>query len=728
MGNADAEGDQLQLEADESDLQLFLEDSNEQLELLDQNIIKIEKEPDDDLLQEIFRAAHTLKGSSATIGHTQMAELTHAMEGVLDELRKNALAISTPVIDTLLESLDALRVLLDEVMTLQHSGVDFGPLTARLHALRDGDKSGESAAADADGAPGAGAGAARASTLVVDEALTEKIGELQGAGHNIVEVRVTLVPDCAMPAVQMFQCLVELNANGEVLLSSPTSEQIEGEQVESELHCLYATLAETDEVKAHLAPVMDIGSVEAEPYVGPDERKPGSAESDDSEGEGKRIIDLGPEARGKTAKEQLKVAAAKIHPQTKSVRIDVGRLDSLMNLTGELVIDRGRLTALTRRFVEAKVEPTLLESLSSTAAHLGLITTELQDQVMKSRMQPVANVFNRFPRMVRDLARKAGKEVDLQISGEDTELDRSVIEEIGDPLIHLLRNAVDHGLETPEERIAAGKPRVGVLRLSSGHEDNAIVIRVQDDGRGIDPAKIRSVAVEKGLLAEEAGERLSDQEAVELIWMPGFSTAEKVTDVSGRGVGTDIVKTNIENLNGSISVTSEVSVGSTFTVRVPLTLAVIQGLVLRVGETRLVLPLASVTETLSVRTKDLRNVHGGQAIQLRGDILPVVDLGKLLSVQVSEEVVEDQEGDGEKTEAGERDRFVVAVRTANEYAGFIVDELLGQQEVVIKSLGGMLRRVPGISGATLMGDEVALIADVPSLLRLHRDQQGVAAA
>lgn len=720
MSPTDSTG-RLQLEADESDLQLFLEDSGEQLALLDQDLIRLEQDPDDEILQGIFRAAHTLKGSSATIGHTKMAELTHAMEGVLDGVRHHTLLVTTPVIDTLLSSLDALRILLQEVVTLEDSGMDFGPLVADLIALRDappvGAPGGEGAANAADtpvaDTPAAAAGDGGPAAL--SPALQERVSAQRADGRAILRIQATLIEDCMMPAVRFFQSLVELNANGEVLESTPSADAIEREEVSSTLSVIYATLHEIDEVRAFLQPVSDLDAIEISEIEEPgDERAPGSPGSDVDAG-GQRVIDLGPEARGRSSEEQLRLAAQKLNSTAKSVRIDVERLDALMNLTGELVIDRGRLLSLAQRFGAAGVDPLLMDSMDETTAHLGLVTSELQDQVMKSRMQPVANVFNRFPRMVRDLARRAGKAVDLQMSGEDTELDRSVIEEIGDPLIHLLRNAVDHGLELAVDRESAGKPSTGVLRLSSGHEENAIVIRVQDDGRGIDPDRVKAKALERGLLTPETAERMSPAELQELVLLPGFSTAETVTDVSGRGVGMDIVKTNIEKLNGTLTMQSEVGVGTTFTVRVPLTLAVIQGLVLRVAKSLLVVPLSSVTETIKVEPEELRNVHGGQAIQLRGQVLPIVDLAALLAVGV----------DSHQEQTGAR--HVVAVQTAGEHAGLMVDELLGQQEVVIKSLGSLLRAVPGISGATLMGDEVALIADVPRILALHNERKEVAA-
>ena len=411
MSPTDDDG-RLQLEADEADLQLFLEDSGEQIALLDQDIVRLEQGPDDEILQGIFRAAHTLKGSSATIGHTKMAELTHAMETVLDGVRNHELPVTTPVIDTLLSSLDALRVLLQEVVTLEDSGMDFAPLAAELIALHASGAGGAPSAADAAAAPvpaatpaatpaaGEDAVPAAADGEELSAALRAAIEAQTALARTVVRVQVRLEPACVMPAVRFFQTLVELNASGDVLESTPTAESIEREEASGDLIAYYATVHAADEVQALLSPVMDLESVtvtpvEARPAT--QVRAPGSPESDPEDSSGKRIIDLGLEARGQSSDDQLRIAAQKLAGSAKSVRIDVERLDALMNLTGELVIDRGRLLALAKRFGTADVPPALRDSLDETTAHLGLVTTELQDQVMKSRMQPVGNVFNRFP-------------------------------------------------------------------------------------------------------------------------------------------------------------------------------------------------------------------------------------------------------------------------------------------------------------------------------------------
>ncbi len=638
MAEPGIDGRRWGLSADETSRQYFLEGAAEQLELLDRDLVRLANDPDDAILQGIFRAAHTLKGSSATIGHTRMADLTHAMESVLDGLRKGTLAITADVIDALLESLDALRVLWDEVAALQESGMDFSALVGRLYAILESGGRATATPAPAVAAPGSRAG----------------------------------VPDLLRTPVLAVQ-----QVEGEALEAS-ADEAVEAAVVE-----------ERAPEAAGLRPIWE-----------------------------RRLIDLGPEARGRTPDEQLCIAASKMAQQAKFVRIHVARLDKLMNLTGELVIDRSRLSALADKVTVLNVDPPLTEALNDTAAHLGWVVTELQGEVMKSRMLPMEHVVNRFPRMIRDLARKAGKEVEFRITGQETELDRSAIEAIGDPLIHLLRNAVDHGIERPAERVAAGKPESGTIQLSATHEENRIVIRIRDDGRGIDPDMIRASAIKKGVLSEEAAQRLSDAEAIDLIWAPGFSTAREVTEVSGRGVGMDIVKTNIQKLNGTASVQSETGKGTEFAVRVPLTLAVIQSLVLRVGQSLLVMSISSVTETLNVSRQEIQSVGGTPAIQLRGDVLPIVDLAALLSLARRPSTPDGGEAPD--------NQFVVAVRVGEQQAGFIVDELLGEQEIVIKNLGSLLRQVRGISGATLLGDEVALIADVPALLHLHYERQRAA--
>jgi two-component system chemotaxis sensor kinase CheA len=391
---------------------------------------------------------------------------------------------------------------------------------------------------------------------------------------------------------------------------------------------------------------------------------------------------------------------------TRMVRVDIGRLDEMMNLVGELVIDRGRLAQVLRELSGRLSGDPALDSLAEIAQHLGRVSDDLQEQVMLARLLPIENVFNRFPRMVRDLARKSGKQVRFIVEGEQTGLDRSVIDEIGDPLLHLLRNAVDHGVEPPAERRAAGKSPEATVRLAARHEENHIVIEVADDGRGIDPRRVRESAVRKGLLSPEAAARLSDEEAINLIFAPGFSTAERVTDVSGRGVGMDVVRTNIEKIGGSVRVQTQVGAGTTFVITLPLTLAIIRALLVRVGEAVFTIPLSSVQETLRVRTDAIRTVHQREVVLIRGQALPLVRLADLFG------------GRGRSAEPAASDgRYVVVVRSGRTELGLVVDRLIGEQEVVIKSIGGVLGEVDGIAGATILGDgRVSMIVDVPKVV------------
>jgi two-component system chemotaxis sensor kinase CheA len=397
-------------------------------------------------------------------------------------------------------------------------------------------------------------------------------------------------------------------------------------------------------------------------------------------------------------------AAAAPRGSSTTIRIDVARLDALLNLVGELVIDRTRLFQLGSSLVDQFGDDRTLGDLQQTALHIGRITDELQEQVMKSRMLPVESVFNRLPRVVRDVAAKQGKQIEFIIEGKDTELDRSVIEEIGDPLLHLIRNGVDHGIETPDERIAAGKPPVGRLKLSAQHADSFIVIALEDDGKGIPVESVKRKAVERGVVTQEQADRMSDQEAVQLIFAPGLSTAETISDVSGRGVGMDVVRANVEKINGSVEVQTRKGHGTTFTIRLPLTLAIVQALLVRVAGGIYALPIHSVTETLHVESNQVHQVNHREAIMLREQVLPLVNLRHVFDLD-------------DAASAQNENRLVVAVHTNNRQIGLIVDGLVGEQEIVIKPLGQLVGDVAGISGAAILGDgSVALIVDVAALI------------
>lgn len=645
----------LTFDAAPDELQLFLQEAEEQLQLLDQDIVLLEKEgPRPELLQEIFRAAHTLKGSSAAIGHKRMAMLTHAMENVLDQLRQGQTECSTGLIDLLLESLDGLRLLKLEVETLEEGDFDPTELVESLDNIISASSQTTSIA----------------SPSVAEPSETEFQPPIDAEATGDFRVYVRIADDCPLSAARLLQAYIEASSFGQVVHSNPSLEAIEKMEVGLQLEMLMRVNEDREGLVKALEALPDVVEVKVtveDPVVAVDScgnplespepsAKSAGAESlsakTDSE---KRIL-----AGSKTGKPR---ANGNSHGGLgKTVRIDVSRLDNLLNLVGELVIDRTRLTQLGGQ-LQLKYDDEAIGELTDTTLHIGRIVDELQESIMKARMLPVESLFNRLPRVVRDLAQRIGKKVDFVIEGKETELDRSVIEELHDPLVHLLRNCVDHGIEPADKRLELGKSEIGTVRLSAMHRENRILIRVEDDGKGIDAAKVKATAVNRGVITQEAADRMSDQEALDLIFAPGFSTAETVSDVSGRGVGMDIVRTNIEKLNGSVSVETWMGKGTRFTLELPLTLAIIDALMVGLGDEILAIPLVSVVETLRVTKSEIQCINKRQAIQLRQKVLPLVALDQALCLP-------SKESDSDRV-------FVVAVRVGENRFGLIVDSLLG---------------------------------------------------
>jgi two-component system chemotaxis sensor kinase CheA len=682
----------LVFDATDADLALFLDEAAEQIETLSRGLLHIERDGDAQLVQAVFRAAHTLKGSSATIGHARMARLTHAMEGVLDGLRSGALAPGAAVIDCLLACVDALAILCQEVRTREQSQLAVEVLVERLQeiATAPGPLASVKLTSPAPGPAGA-------------------VATTNLAGH--VHVEVIVDPSSAWPAVRAYQVLTELGTLGRVASSEPSVQQLEDGDGGQTLSVLLETDCEVATIEAAARAVAEVTSVTVRrgvasetAVVPPVEERQTAAEVIPPED--RRRADLGPETRGASIEEQLVVAGSRLTTAARMVKVDIGRLDALMNLAGELAIDRGRLQRVIADLARRLGADTALDELAEVTQHLSRLSDDLQEQVMLSRLLPVESLFNRFPRMVRDLARKGGKFVHLEIAGAETGLDRSVIDEIGDPILHLLRNAVDHGVETPEERQAAGKPAEATVRLAARHEESRIVIEVSDDGRGIDPARMREAAVRKGLLSAEEAGRVADEAAIDLIFAPGFSSAEQVTHVSGRGVGLDIVRTNIEKLNGAVTIDTARGEGTTFTITLPLTLAIIRALLVRVGGAVYTLPLVSVQEALRVEAGSIRLADGRPVVPGHGQPLPLAWLGDALG----------SAGPWTGIRAA-RAWYVVVVRAGETDLGLVVDGLIGQQEVVIKSVSGVLGEIEGITGVTILGDgRVSMIVDVPWLV------------
>ncbi len=692
----------LQFDAEPDELAVFLEEAEEQLLLMDQDIIVMEKEgPTPDLLQEVFRAAHTLKGSSAAIGHERMASLTHAMETILDYLRKGKLETSTPLIDLLLQSLDALRVLKEEVVTLEHSGMDPSSLVSSLKRFLEESLPREIAPVPAS----VPCGAEPAAPLAEEK---RQNGSLDGYPYSIT---VQVDGQSMFPAARLLQVHMSLSEIGEVTASAPSREEIEAEKVGTELSLSCVTAETAEAIRDLLMAIPDMSAVRiendsVEGDVVSEQDAFASVSNIEATETSERTADASSNGNGKVGDEPgaTRRVTAKAASASKTVRIDIERLDALMNLVGELVIDTTRLTQLSSRLQARYEGEEVAQGIGETSQHIQRITDELQDRIMKARMFPVSSVFNRFPRMVRDLAQRVGKNVEFLMEGEETELDRSVIEEISDPLTHLLRNAVDHGIEAPAERTACGKSETGRVRLAACHRESRIVLTLEDDGKGIDPERMRQVAVEKGLLTMEAATRMNDREAIEMIFAPGFSTATQVSDVSGRGVGMDIVRTNIHKLNGQVGIESVPGQGSRFTLELPLTLAIMDALLVTLDGNIFAIPLASVTETMRVPVSEISSVNREKVIQHRGRVLPLVYLGTAL---------------GSHRNGVDLERaYVVVVGAEGDQVGIIVESLIGEQQVVIKSLGNYIGDVRGLSGATILGDgRVALILDVLALVR-----------
>ncbi len=624
--------------ADLEFLEDFLAEVTEILEQLNTDLVELESRPDDlDLLNRIFRAAHTMKGTSSFMGFEKMTTVTHRMEDILNILRKGEAKLTPEVMDVVLEAVDIVEQIVENIRETQSEGdVDITEIVKKL----------EDAYAKLTGAGGPS---------------EEEQGEVIGGGKPPSREELEAFDREIQEMLQK-----ELEQEG----SEPSMEEVIGG----------GKPPSREELEAFDKEIQELLKKELEKEQkasAPIKSKP-TAKQDKQEKK---------EKKGET-----------------TIRVDVSRLDALMNLVGELVLGRNRLLRITQQLAAKFEGEPLIDALIETMDQVDFITTDLQMAVMKTRMVPIARVFNRFPRVVRDLSRELRKEVKLIIEGEDTELDRSIVEEIGDPLVHLVRNAIDHGIEPPEEREILGKPRQGTVRLAAYHEGNHIVIVIEDDGRGIDIEKIKAKALEKGLVTESELSRMNEKDILNLIFLPGFSTAEKVTDVSGRGVGMDVVKTNIEKLNGTIDIHTELGKGTQFIIKIPLTLAIIQSLLVNVGNEIYAIPLVSVVEAVKVPKEEIQRVEGQEIIVLRDSVLSLVKLSEVFNIP---------------TEESEDYMYVVVLSIGERRFGLVVDKLIGQEEIVIKSLGNYLSNVPGISGATIMGDgRVTLIIDVAGLANM----------
>ncbi|MFD2330200.1 chemotaxis protein CheA [Cohnella sp. GCM10020058] len=713
--------------------EVFLEELDEQLQLMDEVIMQLERDCESgEVIQSLFRAAHTLKGSSAAMGFEEMKRLTHRMEHLLDLVRSKERAVTPSMIDLLFRALDNLKLMKEDILKQDCITVD---VSACLHALERFDsEDADTVPADslqagtaAAGQAGTGAPAAVASTAVRPELSLSIRLHMKSAleqGMRLSWLSVRLSPDCFIQGARAYVIQTMLGEWGELLLASPDYESIgESGGDALELTYLYAGTQAPAELAGMAAGLADVASAHAEAVLleetEMDYRAPASA-ADEVKNTPEHEDASPASARQKNEPAATEVPsrqpvpssspsapapasqpAAAAKPKAQTIRVSVERLDDLMNLVGELVIDQTRIQQVART-QRRRFQDDSVGELGHIADHLSRIIGDLQESVMKARMLPIEQLMGRFPRMIRDLSRDLGKELELVMEGQDTELDRTLIEEIADPLIHLIRNAVDHGLEPPEVRERAGKPRQGILRIKAAHEDNQVVICVEDDGAGIDPARMRSSAVSKGIITQEEADALGDREAIDLIFRPGFSTAQRVSDVSGRGVGMDIVASHIEKLNGMIDIRSELGRGTTFKIKLPLTLAIIVGLLVKCGGQTLIIPMSNIAEIVRVPVEEIRSVRGQPVVLIRNQVIPIADIRDRFGVP--------------QTEDAAKQIPLVIIGSAEKRLALTVDELIGNQEIVIKSLGAYIGKVDGIAGATILGDgSVALILEISAL-------------
>jgi len=669
-------------------LDVFIEESKEHLQTLNESLLNIEKDPENlGEINAIFRAAHTLKGMSATMGFNRMSQLTHAMEDVLDGIRNNKLRAGEAIIDLLFKCLDALEKSIIAIAdTAQEGEDDFSELIEKLEKFASQNAFQIESLPKPDNKEKI-AEDGRQENEIPEPATVSDMDQYERSviktaldmNMNVYKIHIVLDAGCLLKAARAYIIFKTLEEHGEIIKSEPSAEDIENEKFDNSFSITLISNEDKDFIARLLDNIPEIHKITIT------EIKDGNLLENGTATKINDFIDN--ISRGRTESVQNANGHLKL---TKTVRVDIEKLDLLLNLVSELIIQKTRLDEI--------LNSDRAQSYSETLEYLERITTNLHDAVMKVRMVPVESVFNRFPRLIRDLSRELNKEINLVMSGQDTELDRTVIDEIGEPLIHLLRNSADHGIEPVEERIKSGKDRAGHIYLTARHDGNNVVIEVRDDGRGIDLEKVRKTAVERGIITEEESVNYGKNELIELLFLPSFSTAEKITDVSGRGVGLDAVKAKIESLGGSIEIDTEPGAGSRFTIRLPLTLAIIRALLVRIGNEKYAIPLSSVNRIVKIEHSQVKDTYNQKVFILQDKIIPVIWLNEILELDIPEN----------QTDV----LTVVVIQRGERLTGLVVDSYIGQQEVVIKSLGKYLSGIKEIAGATILGDgNVALILD-----------------
>ncbi|MDF2607705.1 MAG: chemotaxis protein CheA [Bacillales bacterium] len=680
-------------------LEVFIEESKEHLQNVNDQLLELEKKPDDvSIVNEIFRSAHTLKGMSATMGYEDLANLTHKMENVLDAIRNNKIKVTSEILDVVFLSVDDLEAM---VLCISTGGDGKRDVTNVVDLLQKIEK----------GEP------VQTKSTQKNEIKVEPIVDLSNEtfdqfqiavfeqsneqGFHNYKIKVTLREDCLLKAARAYMVFEILEQIGEIVKTFPSSQEIEEEKFDHDFTVFLASKEDPGDIRARINKVSEISNVEVDEFniaqynESKNEqeiinKEKVSAQVSETNAASNSVQPLSIEKPEETEKSQAKSVG------NKTIRVNIERLDILMNLFEELVIDRGRLEQISKDLNNTE--------LVETVERMSRISGDLQNIILNMRMVPVDTVFNRFPRMVRQLAKDLGKKIELDIVGAETELDRTVIDEIGDPLVHLIRNALDHGVESPEVRKAAGKNETGQVTLRAYHSGNHVFIEIQDDGAGINKEKVLKKAITKGVITEQSAALMTDKQIFDLIFASGLSTADKISDVSGRGVGLDVVKNTIESLGGSVSIDSELGKGSLFLVQLPLTLSIISVMLVEIEKEKFAIPLSSIIETAIVKKSEILNAHNQKVIDFRGRVVPLIFLKEIFDVP--------------RNASDDNLYSVIIVRKGDKLAGLVVDSFIGQQEIVLKSLGDYLQTVFAISGATILGDgQVALIIDCNALIK-----------
>ena len=681
-------------------LEMFIDESKEHLQAINENLLALENDPNDmNIVNEIFRSAHTLKGMSATMGYEDLANSTHKMENVLDGIRNHKITVNSDILDVVFASVDDLEAMVNDIASGGDGKRDVTEVVQKLLLIEKGEDP-----------KGATVNTEKKSKDMIENTDDDQMGILdefeitvleqsKEQGFDSYQITVKLRDDCLLRGARVFMVFEILEQVGEVIKANPSVEDLEEERFDYEFSVVLVTKENAEDIEKRIMKVSEIESVTVnkfsiEVYKQGQNSKIEKCNTPSIMEEKNDSASTSQENNQPSESGKEKTKGQNV--SNKTIRVNIERLDILMNLFEELVIDRGRLEQISNDLNNPE--------LHETVERMSRISGDLQNIILNMRMVPVEQVFNRFPRMVRQLARDLNKKINLEIIGAETELDRTVIDEIGDPLVHLIRNAIDHGIETPEERIAKGKPEEGTVVLKAYHSGNHVFIEIEDDGAGINRDKVLKKAIERGVVTAETGASMTDKQVYELIMASGFSTAEKISDVSGRGVGLDVVKSTIESLSGSVSIESRFGHGSIFSIQLPLTLSIISVMLVEIQEEKYAIPLSSIIETAIIKKQDILNAHNQKVIDFRGKVVPLVFLKDIFEVPVVNE---------------DDDLYsVVIVRKGEKMAGLVVDSFIGQQEIVLKSLGNYLNSAFAISGATILGNgQVALIIDCNALIK-----------